>query len=164
MGFHRCIIKGEQRYKKTGSCACERKFMRQLPVSIFYKSNFKSFSLIHPFFRRGMAMSQDNTAGRTKQISTRPIQSIAVMAVFVPAAISFTHPVYTPICPTNPQVPIPEATAAPFIFNWNRQVAIGPVIAEAKIGGIQDLCLSYCPSGAWKFRYPGRIIRPICFL
>ncbi len=80
-------------------------------------------------------MSQDRTAGKMKQINAIPIQSIGVIAAFVPAAISLTHPVYTPICPTNPQVPIPEATAAPFISIWKRQVAIGPVMADASVGG-----------------------------
>ena len=64
-------------------------------------------------------------------------QSMGVMAALVPAAISFTQPVYTPIWPTRPQVPMPEETAAPFISKWNRQVASGPVMAEASVGAIQ---------------------------
>ena len=59
------------------------------------------------------------------------------MAVRVPAAMSFSHPVYTPICPTSPQVPMPLDTAGPFISRWNRQVASGPVTAEASVGAIQ---------------------------
>ena len=31
----------------------------------------------------------------------------------------------------------PEETAAPFISKWNRQVASGPVMAEASVGAIQ---------------------------
>lgn len=62
---------------------------------------------------------------------TNPIQSNAVIAF--PLA---SQPVYTPICPTRPQVPIPELTAGPFISKWKIQVATGPVIAEARIGGI----------------------------
>ena len=37
--------------------------------------SFKSPSLIHPFFRRTSQKIVLSTAGRTKQISTRPIQS-----------------------------------------------------------------------------------------
>ena len=74
-----------------------------------------------------------------KEIRNNPAQSIAVTADFVPAAISFIHPVYTPICPTKPQVPIPDDTAVPFICSLNRQVASGPVIAEVTIGAIQIL-------------------------
>ena len=32
---------------------------------------------------------------------------------------------------------MPEETAAPFISKWNRQVASGPVMAEASVGAIQ---------------------------
>ena len=32
---------------------------------------------------------------------------------------------------------MPEFTGAPFISSWNRQVAKGPVIMEARMGGIQ---------------------------
>ncbi len=74
-----------------------------------------------------------------KEIRKSPAQSMAVTAVLVPSAISFIHPVYTPICPTKPQVPIPEDTAVPFICNLKRQVAIGPVMADVRIGAIQIL-------------------------
>lgn len=47
------------------------------------------------------------------------------------------HPVHTPICPHRPQVPIPELMGAPFISSPNTQVAMGPVMAEASVGGIQ---------------------------
>ena len=43
--------------------------------------SFKSPSLIHPFFRRTSQKIVLSTAGRTKQISTRPIQSKAVTAL-----------------------------------------------------------------------------------
>ena len=66
-----------------------------------------------------------------KQMSIRPFQS-KVLTAF-PEAI---HPVYTPICPTRPQVPIPLLTAGPFISRWKIHVATGPVIADARIGGI----------------------------
>ena len=82
-------------------------------------------------------MSQLKMAGSTKHTSTSPIQSIAVMAALVPASMSANHPVYTPICPTRPQVPMPLDTGAPFISMRKMQVAIGPVMAEAKVGGIQ---------------------------
>ena len=77
------------------------------------------------------------TAGRKKQTVIRPIQSAAVMDAFVPAAMSFNQPVETPICPTSPQVPMPEETGVPFICSRNRQVAMGPVMADATMGGIQ---------------------------
>ena len=41
--------------------------------------------------------------------------------------------------PTSPQVPIPEVTAGPLFSKWNRQVARGPVIMDAKVAGIQIL-------------------------
>lgn len=100
-------------------------------------SNVKSPSLIQPIFRKSSQKITLRTAGRTKQIRIMPSQSNPVMAVLVPAAISLSHPVYTPICPTKPQVPIPEETAGPFICNLKIQVAIGQVMAEAKVGGIQ---------------------------
>ena len=62
-----------------------------------HRSSFRSFSPIQPQLRRGRAMSQLRMAGRTKQISTRPSQSVAVMAALVPASISASQPVYTPI-------------------------------------------------------------------
>ena len=65
------------------------------------------------------------------------IQSMEVMPALAPLATSFTQPVYTPIWPTRPQVPMPEEMGAPFIWKWNRQVAMGPVMALASVGGIQ---------------------------
>ena len=53
---------------------------------------FRSFSLIQPIFLRISPKDQVKTAGKIKQISTSPIQSMAVMAVFVPAATSATQP------------------------------------------------------------------------
>ena len=73
------------------------------------------------------------------EISIRPVQSKAVIASFVPAAMSATQPVYTPICPTRPHVPMPLEIAAPFICILNMQVAIGPVTAEASVGAIHTL-------------------------
>ena len=69
------------------------------------------------------------TAGSTSEMRMSPAQSQAVMASFAPDAMSFTQPVYTPICPTKPQVPMPEDTGAPFICRRNRHVASGPVTA-----------------------------------
>ena len=66
------------------------------PILYFYKSSFKSFSPIHPFFLKGMAMTQVSTAGSTKQIRIMPIQSMGVIAALAPLAISCTQPVYTP--------------------------------------------------------------------
>src|SRR5699024_11264977 len=42
----------------------------------------------------------------------------------------------TPMGPTRPQVPMPLATAMPFSI-LKRQVAMGPVMAEARVGGSQ---------------------------
>ena len=67
----------------------------------------------------------------------RPVQSNAVMASLVPASISATQPVYTPICPTRPHVPMPDEIGAPFISILKRQVAIGPVTAASSVGAIQ---------------------------
>ena len=72
-------------------------------------------------------------------ISINPAQSNPVIAVFVPLVISATQPEYTPICPTNPQVPIPDDTGVPFICSLNKHVAIGPVIADVTIGAIHIL-------------------------
>ena len=66
-------------------------------IILRHRSSFRSFSPIQPHLRRGRAMSQLRIAGRTKQISTRPSQSVAVMAALVPASISASQPVYTPI-------------------------------------------------------------------
>ena len=87
-------------------------------------------------YKRQELISGQRTAGRTKEISRSPAQSQPVTAALVPAAMSFIQPVYTPICPTNPQVPIPEETGVPFIWSLNRQVAIGPVIADVRMGAI----------------------------
>ena len=106
-------------------------------MDIAYCVSFKSFSLIHPAFLSSSHTANEMTAGRTNEITMRPIQSIAPMDVFKPPATSFTHPVYTPICPTKPHVPIPLETAGPFICRRKTQVARGPVMALATIGGIQ---------------------------
>ena len=63
----------------------------------YYKSSFRSFSLIQPHLRRISQKIQLSTAGRTMQIRPRPIQSMAVMASLAPFATSLTQPVYTPI-------------------------------------------------------------------
>ena len=72
-------------------------FFPQAPVgdvfSEIYRSSFRSSSLIQPFFRMISQKTQDSTAGRTKLMRTRPTQSMAVMAAFVPAATSLTQPV-----------------------------------------------------------------------
>ena len=72
-------------------------------------------------------------------MSTSPTQSKAVTAALAPAATSFTQPAYTPMGPTKPQVPIPEATAeaGSFISRWNTQVASGPVTTEVAMAGSQ---------------------------
>ena len=55
--------------------------------------SFRSPSLIHPSFFSAVQKRQLRNAGRTKQIRISPIQSMAVIAVLVPVAISLTQPV-----------------------------------------------------------------------
>ena len=80
--------------------------------------------------------------GRTKQIRIMPSQSklvgtMAAAPLARASSLGASHPVHTPICPHRPQVPIPELMGAPFISSPNTQVAMGPVMAEASVGGIQ---------------------------
>ena len=63
----------------------------------YYSSSFKSFSLIQPHLRKTRQNAQLKMAGRMKQISAKPIQSMTVMAAFAPVATSLIQPVYTPI-------------------------------------------------------------------
>ena len=56
------------------------------------QSSFISPSLMRPAFLNGTANSGVRMAGRIKEIRMRPIQSMAVMPAFVPAAISATQP------------------------------------------------------------------------
>ena len=63
---------------------------RSLRLIIYW--SFMSPSLIQPAFLNGIAIRGVRTAGRTKEISTSPTQSTAVMAALVPAATSATHP------------------------------------------------------------------------
>ncbi len=62
-----------------------------------------------------------------------------VAPLFNAASEGLIQPVNTPIDPTKPEVPIPEEIGGPFISNLKTTVAKGPVIAEAKMGGIQIL-------------------------
>ena len=87
-----------------------------------------------------------NTAGSTKEIRIKPTQSMTPGAIAAaPLAIAFSEgasqPVTTPICPTKPQVPIPDDTGSPFICSRKTQVAIGPVIALVSSDGSQILGL-----------------------
>ena len=70
-------------------------------------------SLIHPIFLQKAEQSKDKMAGKIKHKSNKESQSEAVTAIFVPSSILFSQPVYTPIGPTKPQVPMPEVTAGP---------------------------------------------------
>ena len=98
--------------------------------------------MIHPIRRNISPKTQANTAGNTKEMRSSPIQSKVpgVMAA-APLAKAFplgaSQPVHTQICPTSPPVPIPADTGSPLIYTWKRQVANGPVTAEARVGGIQ---------------------------
>ena len=57
-----------------------------------YSGSFRSFYLIQPIFLSTRPKTQVKTAGRMKQIITKPIQSMAVMAALVPSATSLTQP------------------------------------------------------------------------
>ena len=59
----------------------------------YYKSNFRSFSLIQPILLKKRPNPQVSTPGKIKQIRIRPNQSMLVIPVLVPAAISETQPV-----------------------------------------------------------------------
>ena len=59
--------------------------------------SFRSPSLIQPSLRSASQNTTLRTAGRTKHSSTMAAQSMGVMAALVPAAMSLTQPVYTPI-------------------------------------------------------------------
>ena len=92
--------------------------------------------------RRRRPKAQLKRPGRIKHTRIRPSQSnadgeIAAAPWARAASLGEYQPAITPIWPTRPQVPMPLETAAPFISILKRQVAIGPVIAEASVGGIQ---------------------------
>ena len=70
------------------------------------------------------------TAGSTIWISNILIRTICADSVWIIVC-------HVMICPTRPEVPIPEEMAGPLLRIWNTQVAIGPVIAEVIIGGSQ---------------------------
>ena len=96
-----------------------------------YSVSIRSPSLIHPIRRKNNPKAQHKTAGRTKEIKISPSQSVipgAMAAAPLATALSLgdNHPVHTPICPTSPQVPMPEDTGGPFISISNKQVAMGP--------------------------------------
>lgn len=57
------------------------------------QSSFRSFSRIQPILRRKLHTSREITAGSTKLTSSSPIQSKAVMAALLPAAMSLIQPV-----------------------------------------------------------------------
>lgn len=67
-------------------------------------------------------------------MSTSPTQSSAPTVPGYPFAES-NQPSTMPIGPSSPQVPMPELMAAPYILILKTQVASGPVIAEASVGG-----------------------------
>ena len=78
----------------------------------------------------------------------------------------FIQPVQMPMGPHRPQVPIPELMGAPFICSLNRQVEMGPVMADAKVGGSQmrglrtmlPICSMEVPR-PWLIRPPQRFSR-----
>lgn len=105
-----------------------------------------------------MPKAQHRTAGRIKEIRISPAQSKAVGAMATAplaraCSLGATQPVQTPSCPHRPQVPIPELMGAPFISNLNRQVAMGPVIAEVRMAGSQILGLRTM-LGIWSMDVP----------
>ena len=98
--------------------------------------------MIQPVFRHSSQNITDSTAGKTNEIRISPAQSMApgtmAAAPFFRAwALGSSQPVQIPSWPHRPQVPIPELMGAPFISSLNRQVAMGPVMAEVRVGGIQ---------------------------
>ena len=72
-------------------------------------------SFIQPALRHSTPNIHDSSAGRTMQISARPIQSMAVGLIAAAPFVGSSQPVQTPMGPHRPQVPMPELTAAPFI-------------------------------------------------
>ena len=94
-----------------------------------------------PSFLSTALKSSESTAGRTIAMSASPIQSnapgaIAAAPLASAASDGSNQPVITPIGPHKPQVPMPEFIGAPFIWSLKRQVASGPVTAEASVGAI----------------------------
>ena len=86
----------------------------------YLSCSLRSPSRIQPIFRKNRPNSHVSTAGRTKQMSARPSQSIAAGAMAAaPLAMASSlgpnQPVMTPIWPHRPQVPMPELMGAPFI-------------------------------------------------
>ena len=69
-------------------------------------------------------------------MSTSPTQSSAPTVPGYPFAES-NQPSTMPIGPSSPQVPMPEKIAVPCISSLKKQVARGPVMAEAMMGGNQ---------------------------
>ena len=92
-----------------------------------FSSRLKSPSLIQPILRNKSPNAQVKTAGNTKQIKTRPNQSIK------PGVIAEAP------WPVQTRERREAPTAAPFISILKRQVARGPVIALAIIGGSHTL-------------------------
>ena len=108
-----------------------------------------------------------------KHTSAIPIQSKPVgLMTEAPISTAFSlgasQPVHTPMGPQRPHVPMPELMAAPFICSLNTQVAMGPVTAEASVGGIQmrglrtilPICSMEVPS-PWLNRPPQRFSRKL---
>lgn len=128
-------------------------------------SNVKSPSLIPTNFSQKLTENHTENCRKNEADKNHAQPSQTGDGGFSSCCNIMSHPVYTPICPTKPQVPIPEETAGPFICNLKIQVAIGPVMAEAKVGGIQILDFYRCyPSEAYWFRYPVPPVHPIGFL
>ena len=91
-----------------------------------------------------MPKARHSTAGRIKEMRTSPSQStapgtIAAAPLAMARSLGATQPVHTPICPTRPQVPIPEDTGGPFISIRKMHVETGPVTAEVRMAGSQIL-------------------------
>ena len=95
----------------------------------FQFSSFISPYLIQPSFLIISLNAMERIAGRTMQQRTSPTHIMGECFICE----------ITPIGPTRPQVPIPADT--PEHSSLNTIVEIGPVIADASVGGNQIIGL-----------------------
>ena len=116
---------------------------------VFYRFSFRSPSLIQPRRRISLESPRQISAGRRKQISIRP-NHCEIPGVCPP---SLVQPRINPTGPSIPQVPMPEKIAVPCISSLKKQVARGPVMAEAMMGGNQTSGLRTM-LGIWSMEVP----------
>ena len=149
--------------KKSNTAAGKKKVFSQK------KGEGRHPPRIQPVFRRMGEEDQGEKGRKEKEDQTKPAQQDrgggGGGGGLGEAPLSgASQPVHTPICPHRPQVPIPELMGAPFISSPNTQVAMGPEMAEASVGGSRSGDFSQCwASGAWRCPGPGRPDRPSGF-